>query len=139
MAMSQFVASEVKAHKTNKEKLKAVLVIIDSIDDEELGEVGSVPKPSQFPSPQTNLGTYDSSLLLCSGSLINSPMSYSSNNDSQHSSSPGPNISSDVTDLANSVLTWNSNEDFCNFCSKIGLSFNSWAEVENFLNLVRSQ
>ena len=89
-------------------------------------------------SPQTNSGTFDSSLLLRFDSMLNSPKNYSLNNGSQHSS-PRPDISSDVTDLENSILTWNSNEDFCNFCSKIGLIFNSWAETGNFLNLVRAQ
>ena len=82
MAMSHFVASEVKAWKSNKEKFKAVLAVIDIMDDEELSEVGSVPKPSQVPSLQTNLGTFDSSLLLFSDSLLNSPENYSSNNGS---------------------------------------------------------
>ena len=49
--MSKFVASEVKARKSNKEKLKAV---IDSMDDKELEEVGSTLKSSQLPFPQTN-------------------------------------------------------------------------------------
>ena len=81
--MTHFVASEVKARKSNKEKLKVVLAVIDNMYDDELGEVGSVPRPSQLPSLQTNSGTNDSSLLIHSGSLLNSPASYSLNNDSQ--------------------------------------------------------
>ena len=50
-AMTQFVIAEIKARKTNKEKLKAVLAVIDSMDEDELGEVGSVPRPVQLPSP----------------------------------------------------------------------------------------
>ena len=109
------------------------------MDDDELGEVGSVPRSSQLPSLQTNSGTNDSSLLICFGPLLNSPTSYSLNYDSQQPSSSRSNISSDVMDLANSVLTWNSTEEFCKFCYKIRLSFNSRAEVGNFLNLVRSE
>ena len=41
--------------------------------------------------------------------------------------------------MVNSVLTWDCNDDFCNFCSKIGFSFNSRVEAESFLNVVRSQ
>ena len=41
--------------------------------------------------------------------------------------------------MANSVLTWSSNDEFCNLCFKIGLSFNSREEAGNFLNIVRSQ
>ena len=79
MAMSKFVAFEEKVWKINKKKLKTVLTVIDSMNDEELGEVGSVPKPSQLASPQTNSGTSKSpSLLLCSGPLRSSPLSYSS-------------------------------------------------------------
>ena len=66
-------------------------------------------------------------------------MSFSLNNDSQLTSSFGTDNPSDVLDLVNSVLSWNSNEEFCNFCSKIKLSFNSRAEARNFSNLVRSQ
>ena len=71
--------------------------------------------------------------------MISSPLSYSSDNTSQQSSSPGPNITSDDVDLANSILTWNSKEEFSDFCFKIGLSFNSCVEAGTFLNLVRSQ
>ena len=60
--MSKFVALEVKAHRSNKDMLKAVLAVIDSMDDEELEEVSLAPKYIQLPSPHTNLGTPNSSL-----------------------------------------------------------------------------
>ena len=55
-------------------------MVIDSMDDEELGEVGSVPKSSQLLSPQTNSGTSDSGLLFRSGSLHYSLLPYGSAN-----------------------------------------------------------
>ena len=44
-------ASETKARKLNKEKLNAILAVIDSIDDDELGDVAYDPKPMQHSSP----------------------------------------------------------------------------------------
>ena len=93
-----------------------------------------------MPSPQTNIGTSEpSGLLLCFGPFQSNPSSYSSDTSSSKSSSPGPSISSDNIDLANSILTWNSNADFNEFCSKIGILFNSHKEAGNFLNSVHSQ
>ena len=103
--MSKYVASEVKARKSNKEKLKAVLAVIDSMDDEELGEVGSTPKASQLPSPQTNSGTSESGLLLRLGSLHNSSKPHVSANVLQHPSPTGSRTSSDDLDLFNSILS----------------------------------
>ena len=46
MAISKFVASEVKVQKSNKKKLITILIVIDSMDNEELEEVDSTPKSS---------------------------------------------------------------------------------------------
>ena len=57
----------------------------------------------------------------------------------QQSSLPRSEISSNDLGLFNSLLSWDSNEDFRGFCFKIGISFNSSREAGNFFNLVRSQ
>ena len=138
-AMTQFVTTEIKARKTNKEKLKAVLAVIDSMDEDELGEVGSIPKSVQLPSPQENTGTVIDNPSPSSASLFKFSENPSMKNTPLCLSTSETDSSSDVLDLANSILTWDSNDDFCNFCSKIGLSFNSQVEAGKFLNLVRSQ
>ena len=136
--MTQFVTAEIKATKTNKEKLKAVLAVIDSIDEDELGDVGSIPRLVQLPSPQENTST-----AIDNPSPSASLFKFSANSSMKNTpiclSNSETDSSSDALDLVNSVLTWDNNDDFCNFCSKIGLSFNSQVEAGNFLNLVRSQ
>ena len=57
IAMTQFVTTEIKARKSNKEKLKAVLAVMNSMEENELEKVGSIPRSMHVPSPQT-LGTY---------------------------------------------------------------------------------
>ena len=133
------MTAKIKARKSNKEKLKAVLVVMNSMEEDELGEVGLIPRSMHAPSPQTNTGTVNH---------LHSTLSGSSNCLSKRSSrqtiplspsSSGTDSTSDALDLANSILTWNSYEEFSNFYSKIGLSFNSRLEAESFLNTVRSQ
>ena len=139
--MTQFVTAEIKTRKSSKEKLKAMLAIIDSMDEDELGEVGSVSRPVQLPSPQEN--TSSVCIPTVSASSSNSflkPSGDPSPKDCPSSPSFSEMVSSsDALDLVNFVLTWDSNDDFCNFCSKIGFSFNSWVEAGSFLNVVRSQ
>ena len=92
--------------KSNKEKLKAVLAVIDSMDEEELGEVGSVSRPVQLPSPQENTGTACISTMSASSSnsFIKSSRD-SSLKDGFFSPFPETLSSTDASDLANSVLT----------------------------------
>ena len=131
-AMTQFMTAEIKARKTNKEKLKAVLAVIDSMDEDELGEVGSVPRSIQTPSRQANTSTVNHLPSPSSGSLLNFSKRPSMMNIPQCPSSSRTASTYDVLDLANSVLTSDSYDGFCNFCSKIGLSFNSNQEAEFF-------
>ena len=132
------MTAKIKARKSNKEKLKAMLAVIDNMDEDELGEVGSVSKPVQLPSPQENTGTTCIPTILASSS---NPFLKSSGGPIPKDSPFSPFLetvsSSDALDLVNSVLTWDSNDDFCNFCSKLGISFNSRVEAGYFLNLVR--
>ena len=67
-ATTKMGASETKARKLNTEKLKAVMAIIDNIDDDELGDAACDPKPMQHFSPLLNTGTtFSVDLLLSSG------------------------------------------------------------------------
>ena len=50
------MTAEIKARKSNKEKPKAVLAIMNNIDEDELGEVGPTSRPMHVPSPHTNIG-----------------------------------------------------------------------------------
>ena len=141
--MTQFVTVEIKVRKTNKEKLKAVLAVIDSMDEDELGEVGSVPRLVHLPSLQENIGFVIDNPSPSSASILVSLFKFFENPFMKNTliclSTSETDYSLDVLDLANFVLTWDFNDDFCNFCSKIGISFNSRVEVGNFLNLVCSQ
>ena len=103
--MSKFVASEVKAHKSNKEKLKVVLAVIDSMDDEELGEVGLTPKSIQLPSPHTNLGTPNFGLSFQSVAVSNSVAPMDLVCREQLYSPPRFEISSDELGFFNSILS----------------------------------
>ena len=133
------MASEGKAHRPNKDKLKAVLVVINSMDNEDLGEVGSTPKSIQLPSPHTNSGTPLLGLSSQSVDVSNLVVHVDSVCQEKQCSPLRSEISSDERGFSNSILSWDSNEDFRGFCSKIGIFFNSNGEAGNFSNLVRSE
>ena len=112
---------------------------MNSMDEDELGEVGPISRLMHVPSPHNNIGMVNHFHSTLSGSSINLSQSPSRLSIPLSPSSLGTDSTSDVLDLANLVLTWESYDEFCNFCSKIGLSFNSRLEAEIFLNTVRSQ
>ena len=94
--------SESKAHRLNKEKLKVVLAIIDSIDDDELGDAAYDPKPMQHSSLLPNIGsTFAVDLLLSFGHYRSDSLNYSSDCSSPSlPSSPITSTSTDKDDLA---------------------------------------
>ena len=99
------MTAEIKARKSNKEKLKTFLAVMNSMDEDELGEVGPTSRPMHVPSLHTNTSMVNHFPSTLSGSSINLSQSPSRLSIPLSPSSSGTDSTSDVLDLANSVLT----------------------------------
>ena len=135
---------EGKGRKINKEKLKAVLVAIDCMEDEEMDEVNYDPCNIQHISSSINPGT---------SSVVNMPLLdfvarediLSSEYDSDSLDSPlsaashDSVCSNDKDELNNSIFSWDSYDSFVKFCGKIGINLHDMEEANKFLNTIRIQ
>ena len=134
---------EGKRRKINKEKLKAVLAVIDCMDEEEMEEVNFDPSSTQHISPN-NPGIF---------SEVNQPlldvvareMASSSDSDSEFLDSPASVDShdsfcgDDINEMNHCIFSWDSYDNFAQFCGKIGINLSDMEEAERFLNTIRSQ
>ena len=141
-----------KGRKINKEKLKAVLAAIDCFEDNDMEEATSDP-PSTLHDPLST--TPGRPLDFAAGDSLQYVMrpvvrdtfslpEYDSDASASSTSGAsnekvGPSNSIDLSELNDSIFSWDSYDSFTHFCGKIGINLRNNNERKDFLNSIRSQ
>ena len=140
-----------KGRKINKENLKVVLAAIDCFEDDDMEEATSDP-PGTLHDPLSTIPgrpldfVAGNSLQHVMRPVVRDTFSlpkYDSDASASSTSSAsnekvGPSDSIDLSELNDSIFSWNSYDSFAHFCGKIGINIRNNNERKDFLNSIRS-